>query len=133
MAAKLLVVDDSKVMRQMIIRTLFQGSVFTADNCVIVEASDGAEGLELFKSEKPNIVLSDWNMPNMDGLHMVKEIRKIDKHVPIFMISEESTEDRIQTATSGGLATGYFVKPLAPGALEEKLMVLFGVREDGSA
>lgn len=129
MAVKLLIVDDSKVMRQMIMKTLFEGSVFKPDNCTVVEASDGAEGLELFKSEKPNLVLSDWNMPNMGGLAMIKAIRKLDKHVPVFMISEESTDEKIQEATSGGLATSYFVKPLTPGALEEKLMAFYRVRE----
>jgi two-component system, chemotaxis family, chemotaxis protein CheY len=127
LSIKFLVVDDSKVMRQMIIQSIFKGGVFKPENCVIVEAADGAEGLAMFKSESPNVVLSDWTMPNMDGYAMIKEIRKLNKKIPIVMISEESTSERIELATSGGLATAYVVKPLTPGILEEKLIKAFGL------
>ncbi len=125
MAVKFLIVDDSMVMRKLIMQTIFKGSVFNEQNTVFVQAADGALGVDMFKKEKPHIILSDWNMPNMDGFQMVQEIRKLDAKVPIIMITTEGTEDRVQKALAEGHATDYIVKPLQPGVLEKKLLKAF--------
>lgn len=125
MKIKFLLVDDSAVMRKMIMQTIFKGSVFTEDNTEMLQAGNGAQGVESFQANKPQIVLSDWNMPIMDGLEMVKKIREIDKVVPIIMITTEGTEDKMKEALTQGLATDYVVKPLRPGELEGKLLQAF--------
>lgn len=125
MKVKFLVVDDSAVMRKMIIQTIYKGTVFSEENTEMVQAGDGVQGVEQFKASQPQIVLSDWNMPNMDGLEMIRKIREIDKKVPIIMITTEGTEDKMQLALAENLATDYVIKPLTPGTLEEKLVKAF--------
>ena len=87
MSKTVLVVDDSAMMRKIVIKNLKDCGFDVA----VIEAGDGVEGLEKFKAGGIACVLSDWNMPNMDGLTMVKEIRKLDpqKTVPIIMITTE--------------------------------------------
>ena len=74
MAKTVLVVDDSAMMRKIVTKNLNECGF----DCTIVEAADGQQGLEAFQKGGVDVVLSDWNMPNMDGLTMVKEIRKLD-------------------------------------------------------
>lgn len=129
MPIKFLVVDDSKVMRQMVIQAIFEGRIFKRENSLIWEAADGVEALDIFKSQSPNIVLTDWNMPNMDGYDLAKEIRKLNKHVPVVMITEEGASEMQEKATARGLVTAYIIKPLTAGVLEEKLMAALGINQ----
>jgi len=122
---KILIVDDSALARSMTVQVILQGNVFDNDNTRFLYAPDGIAALEAFKIKKPQVVLTDWTMPNMDGYELIKKIREIDPLVPIVMISEESTPDRIDKATAKGMATDYIIKPLQPGVLEKKLLKAF--------
>lgn len=115
MSGKVLVVDDSGVMRKIIIRSL--NAVGFKDT---VEAGDGAEGLALFQQQKFDMVLTDWNMPVKTGIELVKDLRKLDANVPIFMITTESEKERVIEAIQAGI-TDYLVKPFTADALQQKL------------
>ena len=98
---KILVADDSRVMRQIVIRTLRQAGY---DDHDIVEAEDGREALQMVGSEKPDLVLSDWNMPEMTGIECLEALRASGSQVPFgFVTSEGSPEMREKAATAGAL------------------------------
>ena len=98
---KILVADDSRVMRQIVIRTLRQAGY---DDHDIVEAEDGAQCLEKVGSEQPDLVLSDWNMPNMSGIECLQALRASGSTVPFgFVTSEGSAEMRDKAADAGAL------------------------------
>ena len=112
MAQTILAVDDSASMRQMVTFTL-KGAGFD-----VVEAVDGQDALNKAKSQKFNLVISDVNMPIMDGITLIKELRTLDdyKYIPILMLTTESTSDKKQQGKSAG-ATGWIVKPFNPDQL----------------
>jgi len=117
MSKTVLVVDDSATMRQMVSFTL-SGAGFT-----VVEAGDGADAVKkLTSGTKPNLVITDLNMPNMDGISLIKEIRKMGtlKFTPILMLTTESTDDKKKEGQAAG-ATGWIVKPFNP---EQMLKVI---------
>jgi two-component system chemotaxis response regulator CheY len=98
---KILVADDSRVMRQIVIRTLRQAGF---DDHEIVEAEDGADALSKVSSEKPDLILSDWNMPNMTGIECLQALRASGSTVPFgFVTSEGSEEMRGRAADAGAL------------------------------
>ncbi len=98
---KILIVDDSKAMRMIVTRTMRQAGF--ADH-TILEGCDGAEGLALVASEQPDLVLSDWNMPNMTGIECLQKLRSSGSSVPFgFVTSEGSAEMRDRAATAGAL------------------------------
>ena len=98
---KILVADDSRVMRQIVIRTLRQAGY---DDHEIVEAEDGADALSKVSSEQPDLVLSDWNMPNMTGIECLQALRSSGSQVPFgFVTSEGSEEMRGRAADAGAL------------------------------
>ncbi len=98
---KILVADDSRVMRQIVIRTLRQAGY---DDHEIVEAEDGRDALDKVGSEQPDLVLSDWNMPNMTGLECLQALRGSGSQVPFgFVTSEGSPEMREKAAHAGAL------------------------------
>ncbi len=115
MSAKVLLVDDSGVMRKIILRALYAVSVTD-----VVEASDGVQALDLFNSDSFDLVLSDWNMPNMSGLELLKEIRATGSTVPVIMITTESEQGRVLEAIKAG-ASNYLVKPFEQDKLIDKL------------
>jgi two-component system chemotaxis response regulator CheY len=123
MPKKVLVVDDSAMMRKIVVKNVREAG-FEVE---FVEASDGKEGLEKFQEGGIDVVLSDWNMPNMDGLTMVKEIRKLDpdKKVPIVMVTTEGSADKVKEAVLAG-ANNYLAKPFTPDRLREKLGKIIG-------
>ena len=123
MPKKVLVVDDSALMRKIVMKNVREAG-FEVE---FVEASDGKEGLEKFQGGGIDVVLSDWNMPNLDGLTMVKEIRKLDpdKKVPIIMITTEGSADKVKEAVLAG-ANNYLAKPFTPDRLREKLGKILG-------
>ena len=98
---KILVTDDSRVMRQIVIRTLRQAGY---DDHDIIQAEDGREALEMVGSEKPDLVLSDWNMPEMTGIECLQALRASGSQVPFgFVTSEGSSEMREKAAHAGAL------------------------------
>ena len=123
MAKTVLVVDDSAMMRKIVIKNLKEAGF----DVNVVEAGDGAEGLDKFRAGGISCVLSDWNMPNMDGLTMVKEIRKLDpqKVVPIIMITTEGSAEKVKDAVLAG-ANNYLAKPFTADRFKEKLAKILG-------
>lgn len=113
----ILIVDDSSTMRKIITRSLRQAG-FAIDE--IFEAGDGIEGLNALSTNKVDLILSDINMPNMDGLEFVKALRDKGSKVPIVMITTEGGEDIINEAFASG-ASGSIRKPFTPEQLQEKL------------
>lgn len=113
---RLLVVDDSSTMRRIIKNTL--GRIGHKD---IAEAEDGAVAWKIFQADKTfDVVVTDWNMPNMNGLELVKKIRAIDKNIPIIMVTTEGGKAEVITALRAGV-NNYIVKPFTPAVLKEKL------------
>lgn len=97
---KVVIADDSRVMRQIVIRTLRQAG-YSWD---ITEASDGAESLQLAQQLRPDLVLSDWNMPEMTGIEMLRTMRAQGMDIPLgFVTSEGSPEMREQAEAAGAL------------------------------
>ena len=110
MGKTVLVVDDSVSMRQMVTFTL-KGAGFD-----VVEAGDGKEAVDkLNGGAKPNLVITDLNMPNMDGISLIKAIRGMAAHkfTPVLMLTTESADDKKKEGQSAG-ATGWIVKPFNP-------------------
>lgn len=112
-----LVVDDSRVMRQIVIRTLRQAGY---DDWEIIEASDGQEALDLALAEQPDLILSDWNMPNMTGIDLLRSLRARGSDIPLaFVTSEGSQEMRDQADAAGALFL--VAKPFTPEAFRAAL------------
>jgi two-component system chemotaxis response regulator CheY len=84
------------------------------------EAADGIEALRVLETTLIDLVLTDWNMPNMDGLTLLKEIRKRNTKIPVFMITTEGERNRVVEAIQAGVSD-YLVKPFTPDALKQKL------------
>jgi two-component system chemotaxis response regulator CheY len=113
--ARVLVADDSSTMRKIILRSL--QAVGVKD---VTEASDGAEAVSMFAPGKFDLVLTDWNMPAMTGLEVLKAIRAQDTEIPVIMVTTEAEKSRVLEAIQAGV-TDYLVKPFTPDTLREKL------------
>lgn len=118
---RFLVVDDFSTMRR-IVRNLMKELGFVN----IQEAEDGVDALAKLRAAEFDFVVSDWNMPNMTGLELLKEIRKDPKlkHLPVLMVTAEAKKENIIEAAQAG-ANGYVVKPFTAGTLDEKLKKIF--------
>jgi len=118
---KFLVVDDFSTMRR-IVRNLLKELGFTN----VDEAEDGVVALQKLKSEQFDFVVSDWNMPNMTGIDLLKSIRADAalKHLPVLMVTAEAKKENIIEAAKSG-ANGYVVKPFTAATLDEKLNKIF--------
>lgn len=114
---KLLLADDSGTMRTIQKRCLLKLGLAETD---ITEAEDGQQALTQFEGGTFDVVLSDWNMPNMDGLTFLQKVREINKDVPFIMITTEAERARVVTAIQAGV-TDYLVKPFTPDDLRAKL------------
>ena len=106
--AKIMVVDDAAFMRMMVKNALAQGGY--TDVC---EASDGAEAVQMYAEQKPQLVLMDITMPNMDGLEALKKIRENDGNAQIVMCSAMGQESMVIDAIKAG-AKDFIVKPFKP-------------------
>jgi two-component system, chemotaxis family, chemotaxis protein CheY len=120
-ALKFLVVDDFSTMRR-IVRNLLKELGFIH----VEEAEDGAIALARLKSGGIDFVVTDWNMPNMDGLTLLQSIRADAalKHLPVLMITAEAKKENIIAAAQAG-ASGYIVKPFTSATMSEKLNKIF--------
>jgi two-component system chemotaxis response regulator CheY len=110
-----LVVDDSQMTRMVVSKTLR-----TFGNIEVTEAEDGRKAIEAFGQKEFDLVFSDWNMPNMNGLELLGEIRQKNKTVPVIMITTEGSKERVQSAISLGVSD-YLLKPFTPVALRDKV------------
>jgi two-component system chemotaxis response regulator CheY len=118
---RFLVVDDFSTMRR-IVRNLLKELGFSN----VDEAEDGAVALQKLNSAPYDFVVTDWNMPNMDGLALLQAIRRSPalKHLPVLMITAEAKKENIIAAAQAG-ASGYVVKPFTAATLAEKLEKIF--------
>lgn len=117
---KILVVDDSKVMRQIVKKTLREAGFGDAE---VVEAADGSEALAQIAAAAPNAVLSDWNMPNKTGIELLTELRAAGNQIPFgFVTSEGSDAMRAKAVEAGALFL--IVKPFKAEDFEKALAVL---------
>lgn len=121
MAKTILTVDDSASIRQMVSFTL-KSAGYT-----VIEASDGQEGLDKAKANPINLILTDQNMPKMDGLTLIKTLRGLPQHraTPILMLTTESSDAMKSQGRSAG-ATGWLVKPFDPAKLLEVVKKVIG-------
>lgn len=112
MGHTILTVDDSASMRQMVTFTL-SGAGFD-----VVEAVDGKDGLAKLGGKKINMIITDLNMPNMDGIEMIRNIRAMPeyKFIPIVLLTTESQDSKKKEGKAAG-ATGWIVKPFKPEQL----------------
>ena len=118
---KFLVVDDFSTMRR-IVRNLLKELGFAN----VQEAEDGVDALNKLRGEDFDFVVSDWNMPNMTGIELLRAIRSDAKlkHLPVLIVTAEAKRENIIEAAQAG-ASGYVVKPFTAGTLDKKLKRIF--------
>jgi two-component system, chemotaxis family, chemotaxis protein CheY len=124
---KVLIVDDSAVMRRIVERALRQGGLDIGE---VLDAGNGAEALTQVQTGSLDLILSDINMPVMDGLEFLKSLSGVPEAqgVPVVMITTEGSEARVVEALSNG-AKGYLRKPFTPEQVKERVMPLLGVTQ----
>jgi two-component system chemotaxis response regulator CheY len=117
-----LIVDDSAAIRKILQRVLRQTDLPLGE---IQEAGDGTEAVEILKTRSFGLILSDINMPQMDGLQLLAEIKKMEhlKNVPVIMITTEGGQGKVMEAVQLG-ATGYVRKPFTADQIKEKLAAI---------
>lgn len=118
---RILVVDDMSTMRRIIKTILGQLGYTNVD-----EAENGKQALAKLKKEKFDFLITDWNMPEMDGLSLVKAIREDEelKNLPILMVTAEAKKENVMEALKSGV-NNYIVKPFTPEVLKEKMEKIF--------
>jgi len=121
-AIRALIVDDSGVMRKIVERSLRQAGLDLAE---VWEAGNGLEALAVLQEKTPDLILSDINMPSMDGLEFVCQLRGVEsaKGIPVVMITTEGSESRVVEALSCG-ARGYIRKPFTPEQVKQHVIPL---------
>ena len=126
---KFLVVDDFSTMRRIVRNLLKELGYTNAD-----EAEDGAVALQKLQGGDFDFIITDWNMPNMDGLQLLQAVRANAalKHLPVLMITAEAKKENIIAAAQSG-ASGYIVKPFTAATLNEKLVKIFEKLTQASA
>jgi two-component system chemotaxis response regulator CheY len=122
MAFNILVVDDSTAIRKILIRVLRQTALAIGE---IFEARDGLEALEIVRKQPLNLVLSDINMPNLDGLGLLAELKGAEqwRNLPVVMITTEGREEKVSQAIMLGSAA-YIRKPFTAEQIQEKIGAL---------
>jgi two-component system chemotaxis response regulator CheY len=111
---KLLIVDDSKAMRMIVRRWIVQAGISFS---TVFEAENGLEAIKVIEEQSPDLVLTDWNMPEMKGIEMLKRIRYRGHKVPLGFITSEGTQEIHELAIEAG-AQFIIVKPFTPAAIE---------------
>lgn len=112
---KVLIVDDSSTMLRIIKNSLIRIGIENID-----QALDGVEAFELYCNNDYDLVITDWNMPNMNGLELIKKIRRDNTDIPIIMVTTEGGKAEVIMALRAGV-NNYIVKPFTPQVLKEKL------------
>ena len=117
-----LIVDDSSVMRKIVERSLRQAGL---EPLVVYEAGSGTEGLDILRVAQVDLILTDINMPTMDGLELVRQIKAqhLAEGVPVVMITTESSEEHVRQAIQAG-ARGYIRKPFTAEQVKERVLPL---------
>jgi two-component system chemotaxis response regulator CheY len=119
---KILIADDSRVMRQIVVRTLRQAGFGDHE---LIEAANGREALEMTRSEKPDLVLSDWNMPEFTGIEVLRQVRADGNDVKFgFVTSECTPEMQAQAEAAGSLF--FIVKPFSAERFDEVFAPILG-------
>ena len=128
MAVNILVVDDSLPMRSVIMKTI-KASGFGAAN--FYQASDGAKALEELKNEWMDLVITDYNMPEMNGGELITEMKKDDdlNSIPVIVVTTEGSKEKVEEFAEMG-ADAYVKKPFTPETIKEKLTQLLGEMHD---
>lgn len=118
---KILIVDDFSTMRR-IIKNLLRDLGFNNTH----EADDGSTALPMLKNGDYEFLVTDWNMPGMEGIELLKEVRKDEnlRHLPVLMVTAEAKREQIVEAAQAGV-NGYIVKPFTAATLKEKLDKIF--------
>jgi two-component system chemotaxis response regulator CheY len=119
---KILIADDSRVMRQIVTRTLRQAGF---DGHDLVEAADGAQAYDAAMNEKPDLVLSDWNMPEMTGVEVLRKLRASGVEVPFGFVTSEGTPEMRKAAKDAG-ALFLITKPFTAEAFRDVLIPVLG-------
>lgn len=119
---KVLIVDDSRVMRQIVTRTLRQAGY---TDLSLVEASNGLEAFDAVQQHAPDLVLSDWNMPEMNGYDLLRSLRGRGHETPFGFVTSESTQEMRDRAAAAG-ALFLVVKPFTPESFKEALEPVLG-------
>jgi len=119
---RVLLVDDSKTMRG-IQKSVLKQLGYTE----IEEACDGTDALSKVGVFKPDLLLVDWNMPNMDGLGFVKRFRANNKDTPVIIVTTETERDRVVDAAKAGV-NDFIVKPFTPDLLSERISAVMSKR-----
>ncbi len=116
----ILVVDDSRIMRNIIKNTMAQNSKYA--HAIFMEAPDGREAHRIIEGQKIDLLLVDWNMPNLNGLELVKKLRGNPAYakLPIIMVTSESAKYSVIEAVKAGV-NDYLIKPVSEKLLMEKL------------
>jgi two-component system chemotaxis response regulator CheY len=123
MSLKALVIDDSGVMRKMVMKTLTDAKLAALE---FIEAVDGKDALEKLKANEIDIAFIDWNMPNMTGIEFVREVRKEEEiagsdPMPLVMVTSEKTMGKVQEALDEAGADGFISKPFTVEEMQRKL------------
>jgi two-component system chemotaxis response regulator CheY len=128
MAFNVLIVDDSSSMRA-IVRKIIKVSGFNIGE--VREAADGKEAIQVLTEEWVDLVLTDINMPNMNGLELISAMKKDEmlKSIPVVMVTTEGSEKRVQESMELG-ASGYIKKPFLPEDIKRTLSSIMGEDED---
>ncbi|MET8151186.1 response regulator [Actinoplanes sp. NPDC049668] len=119
---KILIADDSRVMRQIVSRTLRQAGFGDHD---LVEAADGQEAVDKAIAEKPDLVISDWNMPELTGIEVLRKLRAAGNNVKFGFVTSESTPEMQQAAEAAGSAF-FIVKPFTAERFDEVFSPILG-------
>jgi two-component system chemotaxis response regulator CheY len=119
---RILVVDDSTTMRRILVNTL--GKLGYTD---VVDGSNGREGLDRLAATPIDLVITDWNMPEMSGIEFIRNIRSTDKtkSIPVLMVTTNAAKDDIVEALQAGV-NNYVVKPFTPEVIKEKIEAVLG-------
>lgn len=119
---KILIVDDFATMRK-ILKNILKQLGFKN----IIEADDGKSALKILKKENFDLILSDWNMPEISGLELLNKVKSDNelKNIPFVMVTAEAQKDNILEAVKAGV-NSYIVKPFTPETVGEKLNKIFG-------
>ncbi len=117
--SKILVVDDSAVMRKIIKKNIKESGLLVDE---FADAGDGKQALDVVSHDNIDLILCDWNMPNMSGLEFVKTLRSLNlpKKIPVVMITTEGSDSKKSEAKESG-ADGYLIKPFTPEQLRNAL------------